>query len=196
MEKNLSSNLNPDFFRKDLPPAPPRRTLDNYQKGRDDLTGNLGKNEFEQPFREETQVDNWISVLEGIQEKNTLNLTYFSKQNVDVVLKTVRYEIWQETKDLIDMSRQSIPDLVQIMRVIYLEHSEFSHDLEHIKKEIVRLNKIVVEQLKPRVITQIKQYKDYIRDISQVRTPNPLPQATSVAGTKALRDVTDILAMK
>jgi hypothetical protein len=64
------------------------------------------------------------------------------------------------------------------------------------KKEISRLNDLVLKDTVPRILSEIAQYKKYLQDIDKIRTPVKLPINTSVIGTKLYnRGPADVLGI-
>jgi hypothetical protein len=143
-------------------------------------------------------------MFKNIYGDTPLTFLYFSSKNVDSVQKLLRLRVYNETGYVID--DQSVNELLTVMRSVFLEHS--SHPAlihKDMTKEVVekllvkytnevdRLNRLVVEFIIPKLISQIKQYLGYLQDASAQPVPLPPPMNDSTAGKKAYKSVTQIL---
>jgi tetrahydromethanopterin S-methyltransferase subunit H len=92
------------------------------------------------------------------------------------------------------------------MRALFLEYSlhpkliteemsdkERSELLKKYTIEVERLNMIVINQVVPKIISQIQQYVDYLRDASEQPYYMDKPQNDSVKGQKQYRSTTQVL---
>ena len=59
--------------------------------------------------------------------------------------------------------------------------------------EVDRLNRIVLNEILPNVVSQIQQYVDYLRDASQQPYYMDKPTNESVKGQKQYRSITQVL---
>lgn len=134
---------------------------------------------------------------------NLFSSVFFSKENVENLQKLIRYAVFKQTNEIID--NQSESELLIIMRSIFLSYPNFPPEFnkemrteqkeylkQEYKKEVNRLNEIIINETVPDIITQIKQYKDYIRDsnrVSYIETPKD----TSIKGQRQYRSVTEVL---
>lgn len=189
----VNSNLDPHFWEYDLPPEPEPRRLADYETQRNLLTKKDEKYRDSEMFQKSSGTTNYISTLEGIQEKNEMNTAFFSIMNIDFVQKCIRYNVYLKSNKEYIIQKQSETELVLIMRAVYLEYSKYTPDHAAIQTEIARIDQIVVNKITPRLISEITQYKGYLKDASTIRQPLDMPQSTSITGTKVLRAVTDVL---
>jgi hypothetical protein len=74
--------------------------------------------------------------------------------------------------------------------ISYANHPQHIKDY---KKEIMRLNSIVVTAMLPDLISNIEQYVGYIKDSTEIAAPNERGINTSVTGERTNRSVTDVL---
>jgi hypothetical protein len=92
------------------------------------------------------------------------------------------------------------------MRSIFLEYSahpplldakmtdeQKSEILRKYKNEVTRLNDIVVNTIVPKVISQLQQYFDYLRDSTQQPYRMDTPQNSSISGERQYRSITQVL---
>ncbi len=99
------------------------------------------------------------------------------------------------SKDNSVISKQKDEQLLEAMRRLFLQNSNNPVDASGIKKELLRLNEIVLEDTVPRILSELYQYKKYLQDIEKVATPNLLPINSSVTGTKLNRSAADVLGI-
>lgn len=134
---------------------------------------------------------------------NLFSSIFFSKENVENVQNLIRYSVFKLTKDTIDL--QSENELLIVMRSVFLSYPNFPSEFKEgmkkeqiellkleYKKEINRLNEIVVNETVPDIVSQIKQYKDYLKDSSTVSYIET-PKDTSIKGQRQYRSVTEVL---
>ena len=92
------------------------------------------------------------------------------------------------------------------MRALFLEYSlhpkliteemspkERNELLQKYTAEVARLNMIIVNQVVPKIISQIQQYVDYLRDASEQPYYMDKPKNDSVKGQKQYRSTTQVL---
>jgi hypothetical protein len=148
--------------------------------------------------------NNTKQVFKNQYSDTLLTQMFFSRTNVENIQQLLRLFIYKKTNIIID--KQSYNELLTIMRSIFLEYSshppiiesnmsdsEKSTILPLYTKEVSRLNEIVVNDVVPRVQSQLIQYINYIKDISEL--PKPIERSTNVSnsGKKQYRSVTQVL---
>ena len=124
------------------------------------------------------------AAVRGIHEKTVLNQLYFSEANIKNVQNKIRYTIFRMSKGHFKIGDQEEVKLVQIMRSIYLQYSRNLPD--KIKEQIQHLNEIVVDQIAPDLLSNVKQYLKYLEDVNEPYRIMDHPQNVSSAGTKTL----------
>jgi len=112
--------------------------------------------------------------LKGILEENSLNNIFFSETNTKVIQDILRYRVYKNTEQVI--SNQSTNDLFIIMRSIMLQYANFRTGLDNLTEEIKRLNEKVLDYAVENVTANVKQYKGYVKDLSELPTPLDRPQ--------------------
>lgn len=133
-----------------------------------------------------------------------LTFLFFSEINVNNIQKLIKFLVFKETSHIID--NQSKNELLIIMRSIYIEYnkhpslitesmSDFEKKklLQKYKEEVFRLNDIVVNLIVPKIISQLKQYLDYLRDSSTQPYRKDTPENTSIAGEREYKSITQVL---
>lgn len=189
-----NTNLHRAFFSQNLPvyPESKRRTVAEVEQERQFPSivkqPVKGYNLYEERSVEKTHDD----LLKNMSEKTLTTKIFFSQKNVETLHNLIRYFVYDQTGQII--SRQTDDDLLIIMRAMYLQYSTnpISCKKEDIDRNIDRLNLFVLRQAVPGIISEIKQYKAYLVQSSQI--PAPIPRAINVsnAGTRELRATTDI----
>ena len=126
--------------------------------------------------------------LRGIQQDSALSFLFLSEDNMEVIQRKLRYEIWLRSGKKYIIERQSPIDLEIIMRSIYLQYSQNLNCKYN--EQIDKLNALVLEYAVPQVFIEVEQYLGYLDYVQKMPTPIELPQNLSSAGTKTLRSVT------
>lgn len=138
-------------------------------------------------------------------KETPLTFLFFSDQNIKNIQNLIKLNVHKKLGYIID--DQSVNELMIVMRSIYLEYSahpplideNMSNEERQIlfKKytnEVDRLNQIVVQDILPKLVSQIQQYLDYLRDASQQPYHMDKPVNESVKGQKQYRSITQVLA--
>lgn len=119
----------------------------------------------------------------GLQRSTHLQATplsdaFFAQANVDHLQARLRDVILDKTGYAID--RQSDEQLLIAMRYVFMQSARHQGGA----REVRRLNELVLAEIVPQVGAGLAQYLTYLRDASQMYTPLPRGQATSLKGTK------------
>ena len=142
--------------------------------------------EYQPAYDTKKGKDNKIrhAAIRGIHERTLLNQLYFSEKNIKNVQNKIRYTIFRMSKGQFKIGEQEETKLAIIMRSIYLQYSR--NLPTNIKEQIQHLNEIVVDQITPNLLSNVKQYLKYLEDINEPWRLMSLPQATTSKGTKVL----------
>lgn len=143
-------------------------------------------------------------LFKNLYGETPLTFLFFSDKNVQNIQNILKYMVYKQNGYVID--NQSVTELLIVMRGIFLEYSfhpklidesmsEKEKDELKIKytNEVKRLNQIVVDYILPKIVSQIKQYLDYLRDASEQPYYMDKPQNVSVTGQKQYRSATQVL---
>jgi hypothetical protein len=131
------------------------------------------------------------TVLRGIIEDNELSRMFFEEENMNRIQKKLKVVVYERSHGKFKLEEdQDMSDLIVVMRYIYLEHCK--NLPTQIVRQIKLLNDKVVEYIVPDLLTNIKQYYGYIRDISQPITPIMRPMGTTNAGRRTLPSYTTL----
>lgn len=144
-------------------------------------------------------------LFKNLYGETLLTFLFFSKKNIDNIQDILKYVVHRETGYIID--NQSVNELLIVMRALFLEYSlhpkliteemspkERNELLQKYTAEVARLNMIIVNQVVPKIISQIQQYVDYLRDASEQPYYMDKPKNDSVKGQKQYRSTTQVLA--
>jgi len=145
-------------------------------------------------YQEDKSKDTTIArqVLRGTFEDTLLNQLYFSQKNIDILQNALRYNVWKESNGQFVIGKQDNTELIITMRGIFLSRAR---NLPcSIREQIKCLNNYVINEITPKIISQVHQYNRYIYDASHLYGENPLPHPVNVSskGTKINRSVTDM----
>lgn len=113
-----------------------------------------------------------------------LQKIFFSNENIKYIQDSLKYKVYNETKDKYIIPYQKIEHLRQIMIGIYHDQAEYLP--YNLQGQLDRLNKIVIEYCFPYIIRQIRTSNQYLQDINEPRKLNELPTSTSTAGKRTL----------
>lgn len=188
------------------------RTLLSVTTERESKLVTSDLNQLESPgnfnFTERKDVEltgsNTRHLFRNLYGETPLTFLFFSKQNIDNIQNVIRHLIYKELFQVID--RQDDKQLMIIMRSIFLEfhrhpklltpnmsEDEKTKLTKQYTDEVTRLNDLVINDTVPRIISQLQQYMDYLKDCSTPRSIMDKPQSTSVTGTRNYRSTTSVL---
>lgn len=129
------------------------------------------------------------NALKGIASESDLSRLYFSDENMKRIQKMIKQEIKKQTKGKFILETDQDPrDLFILMRSVYMEQARFLPN--EIVRQVKRLNKRVVDEAVPGMITEIKQYYGYLKEINKPLTPIPRPMNVGNAGRRILPSAT------
>jgi hypothetical protein len=143
-------------------------------------------------------------LFKNLYGETPLTFLFFSDVNVENIQKLLRMNVYKQMGYVID--NQSVNELLIIMRSIFLEYAahpalidETMSDIKKkelllkYKKEVVRLNDIVIDEILPKLISQIQQYLVYLKDASKPAYIDFNPKNESTKGQKEYRSITQVL---
>ena len=119
--------------------------------------------------------------LKNIHSENEVS-NLFSRVNIDFLQQKIIDEVYKASKDEYKIAKQSEEALEVVMRAMYLQHSR---NLPcKIKQQVKELNTHVFEFCVPNIMTNIKQYIGYVRDVNAPRTVMENPIDTTTRGNQ------------
>lgn len=128
------------------------------------------------------------TILYGTISRSKLSDTFFSKENMAHLQDLLRYRVFIASKGKYKISNQDETELLIIQRAMFLQHSKnLPYNIKH---QIEELNGYVIQFILPKIISEIKQWLYYSKDIQHLPTLMELPKNVSSAGTRNLPSVT------
>lgn len=187
------------------------RTLMNIRKERsqrltdDDLKKLRSPGSFKLTENDKLISDsNTRHLYKNLYGETLLTQMFFSKKNIENIQNIIKYIVHKEIGYIID--NQSYNELLIVMRSIFLEYSAhpplISSNMDEKAKlelydrytrEVKRLNEIVINEITPKVISQVQQYLDYLRDASTQPYQANTPMNDSISGQREYRSITQVL---
>ncbi len=128
--------------------------------------------------------------LKGIQQETILSKVFFHPKNVDIIQKQIIMETFKRTNGNYLIKKQNESDVHVVMRSIFLQHAK--HLQTNIKQQIIELNNLVVNDVVPGIINEIKTHDKYIKQVFGPVELLDRPVSTSNAGLKSLPSITNI----
>ena len=116
----------------------------------------------------------YTEALKGILEDTNLSNTFFSKENIELIQTNLKKRIYDLKKVNIDSQPENI--IKVIMRNVFLQSSK--HSCINIPGQIRELNKLVVNECTPRVLSGLDSFFKYQSDISTLAMPIDRPVST------------------
>lgn len=172
------------------------RTLADMEKQRNNLTDANLRGDFPLTDLEHYEAAH-KDVLRGIQELNPFSKAFFSRENINWLQSNIRYKVYMFSDDRHVISNQDEANLLISMRAVYLQNSNNPKCSKDYRKEILRINNLVMDKVVPDIVTEIQQYKGYLRDIEKNPIPISLPKNVNITGTKGgnSRGFSDVLGI-
>ena len=123
--------------------------------------------------------------LSAMQQPTMLSRAFFSAPNIQMLQNALRRGVYEATHT--NVHEQSPDQLRLVMRSIFLQHSRNqTESADVVRAQIRELNEKVVTYCIPVVVSSLKQYQQYLVDISTMPTPMEYGLATSQAGSRSL----------
>ena len=154
--------------------------------GRVDIINNNFNDTNNNLYSEDKTPDNLFidEALTGIQSKSLLSITFFSDKNIKIIQNNIRYNVFKLSNEKYTIGEQSPLQLQIIMRAIYLQYSKNLN--YNIREQIEELNEMITTYCVPKILSELEQYIQYKKDVSNLYVPIPRSLNVSVAGTKSL----------
>lgn len=139
-------------------------------------------------------IDRSSIALKGIQCNSDLSKLYFSDRNVKRIQRMIRKAVYKRTGGQFRLEiDQDNKDILIVMRAIYMEHARFMPN--QIVRQVKRLNEKVISEIIPGIITNLRQYYGYLKEINKPLTPIPRPLNVNNAGRRTLPSVSTVLGI-
>ena len=164
--KNSSFNYNPSFEKS--------QNFNNYNNEKYYCNGNAGL----------------ASKMSNIKE-TPVSREFFSKENINRIQKKIKREVYNRTngKYVLEVDQDEL-DLQIVMQKI-LEEYTLNRD-DKIVRQVKRLNEYTINYIVPDMITNIKQFYGYIKEINNPIKPIDRPVNLNNSGSNQLPSITTI----
>ncbi len=127
--------------------------------------------------------------------EDELTKIFFSHKNMKRLQKAIKKEIYYKTnKKYLLEDDQDENDLTIAMRAVYFKYGKYLPN--KIIKQTKILNRHVVDYVVPDMITNIKQYYGYLKDINEPLQPIMLPINVNNGGRKTLPSISTIFGLR
>lgn len=131
------------------------------------------------------------TALKGIQSDSELSKIFFSDENIKRLQRKLRKEVLVRTNRQFRLEvDQEQKDLIISMRAVYMEQARFLPG--QIVRQIKVLNQKVVNDILPGMITELRQYYGYLKEINKPLEPIMRPMNVNNAGRRTLPSVTTV----
>jgi len=156
--------------------------------------GQESRQDFNSKFQDDKfYCDGMASIATKLQRTDISQLghAYFSKENIARIQKGIKKKVLEESNGQFYLkSDQDESDLLLAMQKVYEANGQ---NLPYkINRQVKRLNKMTLEYIVPDMMTNIKQYYGYMKDINRPLQTIPRPLQVNNAGRKQLPSTTSI----
>lgn len=136
--------------------------------------------------------DNPSNTFEKIQEKQSENPNkcsyvqscFLSKNNINKIQNLLIDSVYKNSNNKYRIKKQKHETVLIVMKYIY---NFYAQSLSYsIKEQIDILNKLVIKELTPQIINNLKSHEKYLNDISERPKLLELPINNSTTGNMTL----------
>ena len=155
--------------------------LENEYNGREDVISKTSSIRFAN--ESEKYSENANNIISRSNSQTKVSELYFSKKNIDILQQGIINKIYNVTDGAYTIGVQSESELKIIMRSIYYQYSR--NNPLNVIQQVKELNTKVLDWAVPEILSNIKQYMHYKKDVSTLIYPNERPIYISQKGTKS-----------
>lgn len=120
----------------------------------------------------------------NVHPTTQLNDLYFSDKNIRILQLGIRNMVANLSQGEFQIGNQSEVELQVVMRAIYLSNAK--HLPYDVVGQVRELNKQVIDYCVPRIMEEIRMFKYYKKDVSQLPMPMARGEFSSSKGMKVL----------
>ena len=114
---------------------------------------------------------------------------FFGENNIKRIQRQIKDAIYEKSYHKFIVEEEQDPsDLLIAMRGVYMEQGKYKNELP--VKQVKILNKKLIEFIVPDMMTEIKQYYGYLKDVNEPIKPIDRPMNVCNAGRRSLPSVT------
>ena len=116
-----------------------------------------------------SQCVSFRNATDGIWIETKLSQAFFSLQNIRILQNGIRSGVYNKSNQQYIVGEQDCDALKVVMRSVYLQHS--ANQPFDIRKQIIELNKIVLDYCVKQVYSEAQGYLKYMHDASTLVVP-------------------------
>lgn len=116
-----------------------------------------------------SQCVSFRNATDGIWNETKLSQTFFSLENIRILQNGIRSGVYNKSNQQYVVGEQDCDALKIVMRSVYLQHS--ANQTFDIRKQIIELNKIVLDYCVKQVYSEAQGYLKYMHDASTLVVP-------------------------
>jgi hypothetical protein len=109
------------------------------------------------------------SATEGLWTDTNLSQAFFSQENIIILQNGIRAGVYHRSNGQYRIGPQDCDSLKIIMRSVFLQHA--ANQVNNITKQIIELNKIVLDYCIKQVYSEAQGYMKFIDDVSTLVVP-------------------------
>jgi hypothetical protein len=128
--------------------------------------------------------ENVANTVNRVYSGNCLSELYFSKENIDIIQEGIINSVYNNSQGSYKITRQSDNELIIVMRSIYFQYGKNLNF--NINDQIKELNTLVIRWCVDEILSNIKQYLEFRKNVSTLPMPLEHAQLPSQKGTKTL----------
>jgi len=162
------------------------KTWDGYNKGYGSICKDSGPADIKyQPLVDTVDGCNTNDRLMAMtmhQDITPVSKAFFSKGNIQTIQTALQREVLRRSNGKYKIEPQSEKDLLAIMRWVFNNSSRY---LPHsVPQQVHELNRLVMAEAIPVLMTEVSQYLGYLRDASQLYDAISRPVNTDIKGER------------
>ena len=115
------------------------------------------------------KVTDYTNAISGELETSLLSKVYFSAENIQIIHNALVAKVYEMSNGRYKLMPQNIDNLKVVMKSYYLQYAE--HKEDNITQQIERLNKLVIDDIVPRLYGNAISYEKYTHDQSTIALP-------------------------
>ena len=119
--------------------------------------------------KNKTVKSSFRDALKGVKEENTLSVTFFSKENQQIIQNGLRSGVYKMSGNKYVIGEQSYDNIRLIMQDAYYEHAVNSPD--NISGQIETINQHIFDKYVPKLYGEVEGYIKYKEDVSTIKQP-------------------------
>ena len=115
------------------------------------------------------KISDYTNAISGELETSMLSKLYFSAENIQIIHNALVANVYEMSNGRYKLMPQNIDNLKIVMKSYYLQYAE--HNENNITQQIERLNKLVIDDIVPRLYNNAVSYEKYTHDQSTIALP-------------------------